>query len=164
MASQGARLGASRRVLALPRLLIPGRVTERPPELILGVVLLALITLVTFAGGLVYRASPYTINPASALASPSAHILLGTDQLGRDELARVIAGGKDSLIVGFAASALAIVIGMLYGLSAGLGPKVVDTILMRVLEAPLPQRQVACFFPLFDAAHAGDRAAMVGRP
>jgi peptide/nickel transport system permease protein len=138
MSSQGARLSAPRsRALALPR--VPGLawLGRRPLQLVLGLVLLAAIALLTFVGPLVYRTSPYTINPAMAIQPPSAHALLGTDQIGRDELARVIAGGQDSLIVGFAASFLAVAVGLLYGLSAGLGPKIADSILMRVLDALL---------------------------
>src|SRR5579875_746210 len=116
MSSSGVDLSAPRGVIAVPRLswLAWGRY---PPQLILGAVVLAAIALVTFVGPLLYRTSPYTLNPAAALIAPSAQALLGTDQLGRDELARVIAGGQDSLIVGFAASLLAVVVGLLYGLS-----------------------------------------------
>jgi len=116
---------------------LPTWISRRSLPLLLGGVLLCAIALVTFAGPLVYRTSPYTINPALAIQPPSAQALMGTDQLGRDELARIIAGGQDSLIVGFAASLLAVAVGLLYGLSAGLGPKVVDSILMRVLDALL---------------------------
>lgn len=138
MSSQGARLSAPRgRVLAAPRLSWLIWLGRWPAQLTLGIALLAAIALVTFAGGLVYRASPYTINPVLAIQPPSAHALAGTDQLGRDELARIIAGGQSSLIIGFAASFLAVAVGLLYGLSAGLGPKLADTILMRVLDALL---------------------------
>ena len=133
MSSQGTRLSAPRRVVAVPRLPFLDWAGARPPQLILGGVLLAAIVLVTFVGPLVYRVSPYTINPVIALTPPSAQALMGTDQLGRDELARIITGGQDSLIVGFAASFVAVALGLLYGLSAGLGPKPVDSILMRVL-------------------------------
>src|SRR5579864_7506859 len=96
MSSQGARLSAPRgRALAPAR--IPGLdwLSRQPLQLVLGIVLLAAIALVTFAGPLVYRASPYTINPLLQLSPPSAQAWVGTDQLGRDELARIIAGGQD---------------------------------------------------------------------
>lgn len=138
MSSQGARLSAPRgRVLAAPRLSWLSWVSRRPPQLILGIVLLAAIALVTFAGGLVYRTNPLTLNPALAIQPPSAQALMGTDQLGRDELARIIAGGQSSLVIGFAASFLAVAVGLCYGLSAGLGPKLADSVLMRVLDALL---------------------------
>jgi peptide/nickel transport system permease protein len=137
MSSQGTRLSAPRRVVALPHLSFLDWTRVWPPQLILGGALLAAIVLVTFVGPLVYRISPYTINPALALTPPSAQAVMGTDQLGRDELARIITGGQDSLIVGFAASFVAVALGLLYGLSAGLGPKPVDSILMRMLDALL---------------------------
>ncbi len=158
MSSQGIPLSApSGRARALPGLTWLGWVSGRPPQLLLGSVLLLAIVLVTFVGPLVYRASPYTINPLLQLAPPSAQALMGTDQIGRDELARIIAGGQDSLIVGFAASALAVLVGLLYGLSAGLGPKLGDQVLMRVLDALLSVPTLviliflASFFRMSDA-------------
>src|SRR5947209_6869446 len=116
MSSQGARLsGPHSRMLAVPRLPVLVWAGRQPAQLLLGVLLLTAIALLTFAGGLVYRASPYTINPLLQLSPPSAQALVGTDQLGRDELARIIAGGQSSLIIGFAASFLATAVGLLYG-------------------------------------------------
>lgn len=138
MSSQGARLSAPPgRALAAPRLPVLAWLGRLPSQLLLGAVLLGAIVLVTFVGGLVYRANPLALNPVVGLTPPSAQAVLGTDQLGRDELARVIAGGQDSLIVGFAASFVAVAVGLLYGLSAGLGPKLADSVLMRVLDALL---------------------------
>src|SRR5438445_13333461 len=108
MSSQGTRLSAPRRVVAVPRLSFLDRAGARPPQLILGVVLLAAIVLVTFVGPLVYRVSPYTINPVLALTPPSAQALMGTDQLGRDELARTSTGGQDSFVGRVPASVVAV--------------------------------------------------------
>ncbi|HVA90675.1 MAG TPA: ABC transporter permease [Chloroflexota bacterium] len=110
---------------------------QRPLVFNLGLLLLALISAVTFIGPLVYRASPYTINPIFQLIAPSSRYPLGSDQIGRDELARLISGGQASLIIGFSASFLAIAFGMTYGLLAGLAPRFGDAALMRLLDALL---------------------------
>jgi peptide/nickel transport system permease protein len=62
---------------------------------------------------------------------------LGTDVLGRDELARLIEGGVETMRVAIPAAALAFVLGVAYGLIAGLGPAWLDRILMRLLDAVL---------------------------
>src|SRR5256885_5097048 len=137
MSNQGTRLSAPRRVVALPHLSFLDWARVWPPQLILGGALLAAIVLVTFVGPLVYRVSPYTLNPALALTPPSVQAVMGTDQLGRDELARIITGGQDSLIVGVAASFVAVALGLLYGFSAGFGPELLGGGFMRHLGALL---------------------------
>lgn len=59
---------------------------------------------------------------------------LGTDGLGRDVLARVLAGGLFSLLVGFSAAAVAVVIGTAWGAAAGFAGGRVDAVLMRVVD------------------------------
>src|SRR5205085_2606228 len=90
MSNQGTRLSAPRRVVALPHLSFLDWARVWPPQLILCGALLAAIVLVTFVGPLVYRVSPYTLNPALALTPPSVQAVMGTDPLGRDQPARVI--------------------------------------------------------------------------
>lgn len=60
--------------------------------------------------------------------------LLGTDQLGRDMLSRLVWGARVSLLVGFIATAVAAVIGSLIGLVSGFFRGVVDGLLMRVID------------------------------
>jgi len=71
-----------------------------------------------------------------------AHVL-GTDQLGRDMLARLLMAGRISLAVGFAAMALSMVFGILVGLAAGFYGGVVGAVLMRFVDA------VLCFPSIF---------------
>ena len=126
---------AGRRTWRLPRL--PVWLQQRPAGFTFGLILLALIVVVSFVVPLLYRASTITVDPLNQLVVPSSSHWLGTDQLGRDQLARVIAGGQASLVIGFAASIFAVVLGLIYGITAGLGPRLVDTVLMRVLDALL---------------------------
>lgn len=65
---------------------------------------------------------------------PSAEHWLGTDTLGRDLLTRIMYGGRVSLMVGFIATGVALLIGVVYGAVAGyLGGKV-DTVMMRLVD------------------------------
>jgi oligopeptide transport system permease protein len=67
-------------------------------------------------------------------ARPSAQHWLGTDYLGRDLLTRLLYGGRISLMVGFAATAVSLVIGVLYGAIAGFIGGRTDALLMRLVD------------------------------
>jgi oligopeptide transport system permease protein len=66
---------------------------------------------------------------------PSAAHWLGTDPLGRDQLTRVMYGSRISLLVGFIATIVALLIGVLWGAIAGFVGGRVDTIMMRTVDA-----------------------------
>jgi peptide/nickel transport system permease protein len=66
---------------------------------------------------------------------PSAAHWLGTDSNGYDELGRLFFGGEYSLTLGFLAGVITIVIGTLYGMIAGFVGGVVDTAMMRLIDA-----------------------------
>ncbi len=74
---------------------------------------------------------PSALGAASeAFTGPSRAHLLGTDVHGRDILERVIHGSRVSLLVGWASVLVAISLGTLVGMAAGLGPRWVDSILI----------------------------------
>lgn len=78
--------------------------------------------------------SPLHVNPAEALAEPSAAHLLGTDQLGRDVYSRVIHGARPSLVIGLGATAIAVVLGCLLGTLAARSKKAGDEVIMRTTD------------------------------
>jgi peptide/nickel transport system permease protein len=80
---------------------------------------------------------PSFIDAEHVLSSPSRAHLLGTDQLGRDVLSRIIWGGRISLLVGFVAVGIATVIGAIVGALAGYYGKIVDSIIMRFVDIML---------------------------
>ena len=65
---------------------------------------------------------------------PSADHLLGTDILGRDLLSRILYGARISLLVGFVATGVALVIGVSWGIIAGYAGGKVDSIMMRIVD------------------------------
>ena len=71
---------------------------------------------------------------ATDLAAPSWQHIFGTDEYGRDYLARVLYGGRVSLLVGVLAMLTSLVIGILVGTIAGLLGGIVDAILMRLVD------------------------------
>ena len=74
------------------------------------------------------------VDPVSALAAPGAGHLLGTDQLGRDVLARIIYGARPSLEIGVGATVLAVAIGSLLGILAATAGRLIDETVMRVTD------------------------------
>ncbi|MCW5828403.1 MAG: ABC transporter permease [Deltaproteobacteria bacterium] len=91
----------------------------------------------------IHDQSPYTNNLARRLEPPSAEHPFGTDQNGRDVLARIIHGGRVSLAVGFVSMGIALVIGILIGALAGWFGGKTDMAISRFIEI------VICFPTFF---------------
>src|SRR5688572_19250646 len=87
--------------------------------------------------------SPNAIELRSRLAPPRGAHILGTDDLGRDVLARLIHGARVSLTVGFLATAISVIVGSFLGALAGYYGRGVDWIVSRLIEV------VLCFPFLF---------------
>ena len=66
-----------------------------------------------------YTVSSYELDPSKILQAPSLEHLFGTDRLGRDMLARILEGGKISLIIGFLAATISSIVGLFIGINAG---------------------------------------------
>ena len=101
---------------------------------ILGLVILICMTLLAALAEWISPYSYETQELALGAAPPSTAHWLGTDTLGRDLFTRLLYGGRVSLMVGFLATAVALVIGVSWGLIAGyLGGKV-DIVMMRIVD------------------------------
>ena len=94
--------------------------------------LLVLIVLASVVGPF-FAQDPYAIDTLSANQAPSTQHLLGTDNLGRDVLARVLVGGRISLAVGFAAMLVGLFLGTAIGIVAGFFKRL-DGVLMRFTD------------------------------
>jgi peptide/nickel transport system permease protein len=102
-----------------------------------GAVMLLLIVLGSILAPVV---SPYGLNEqdvVNRLQPPSWKHPMGTDDLGRDSMTRVLAGGRLSLTIGALAAFAAVVIGVVVGSLAGLLGRWVDAVLMRLVDLAL---------------------------
>jgi len=109
-------------------------VASAPITVILSAIVLAFLLLAAIAPWLIAPGDPLKADPLASLAGPSGDHLLGTDENGRDVLTRIVHGATPSLLTGLGASALALLAGTLLGVLAAQGGKIVDSIVMRVVE------------------------------
>lgn len=96
--------------------------------------LLAVIVLLCFAGPVLFGLDPREIDLNRRLEPPSRDHLLGTDENGRDVLARLLSGGRISLYVGFGAGILGAASGTVIGLSAAWSGRLLGGLLMRFTD------------------------------
>jgi ABC-type dipeptide/oligopeptide/nickel transport system permease subunit len=102
-----------------------------------GIVLLASIALACLASPLLAPADPVRVNLPAQFQRPSAAHWLGTDNFGRDILARVLHGGRISLGVAAIATLISLLIGLLLGGSAGYAGGLFDDVVMRSVDLTL---------------------------
>ncbi|PWD50921.1 peptide ABC transporter permease [Serinibacter arcticus] len=159
-AGDGARAAAPRSRPRRPRLRVP----------VLGwgglaaAVVLVVVAVAAIAPGLLTGVDPLAADPLAALAAPSAEHLAGTDSLGRDVLARIIHGARYSLTIGLAATTLAALGGILLGLLAGSGNRVLDTVVARAVDvlASFPEILLALVLIAFTGPGLGNLIVAIG--
>ncbi|MBK9945122.1 MAG: ABC transporter permease [Kouleothrix sp.] len=100
----------------------------------IGLLLLVLIVGVTLFPRLVTSFDPIKVNIPERLQAPNLRHMFGTDQYGRDILARVAYGGRVSLVMGVVPIVLAAISGTLLGLLAGYYERWGDLLIMRVVD------------------------------
>ena len=100
-------------------------------------VVLIFIVLFCFVGPHIYHTDQVHTNLTSTLCPPSGAHLLGCDNLGYDQVGRLMVGGQTSLEVGVAAAIVAVLIGTLYGAFSGFIGGPLDSFLMRIVDAGL---------------------------
>ena len=98
-----------------------------------GIILLVLIILAIFAPWIAPHSYAYQ-NLELGAQPPSGDFLLGTDTLGRDLFSRILYGARVSLLVGFVATGVALVIGVSWGIIAGYFGGRVDSVMMRIVD------------------------------
>ena len=107
-----------------------------------GLGIIAVLCFIALFAPMLAPYSPYEQDLYRVLAGPSASHWLGTDNLGRDLLSRLLYGARVSLFVGIGSAALSALFGVAIGLFAGFTGGVSDAVIMRITDAFL------CFPPL----------------
>jgi len=102
-----------------------------------GAILVVSLFLVAFLAPWIAPYNPEEIDLSQVLAPPSSSHWLGTDQLGRDVLSRMIWGARISLQVGIVSTGVALVIGIFLGAMAGYYGGWVDAVIMRFVDIML---------------------------
>jgi len=110
------------------------RVWRRSPLTIAGLALIAILALTALSAPLLAPADPLKQVLSTRLDPPSAEHWLGTDQLGRDILSRMIYGSRISLLIGVVVVGLAASVGTFVGLVAGYTGGWLDEALMRLTD------------------------------
>ena len=113
------------------------RVFRQDRVAVASVVLLGVIVTASIVGPVLSPYDTTTIDIKNRFAPPSIAHPMGTDELGRDMLTRVLVGGRLSLGVGLVATIVALGIGVLVGAVAGYVGGVVDNLLMRLVDVAL---------------------------
>jgi peptide/nickel transport system permease protein len=101
---------------------------------VIGAVIVALLLLVALFADVLAPQSPIASDQTHTFERPSVDYPLGTDQLGRDMLSRIIHGSRISLAVGVSSVLLALFVGVPFGMVAGYYGGRVDSVIMRVMD------------------------------
>jgi peptide/nickel transport system permease protein len=126
---------------------------------VFGVGIVVLFLLFCYVGPLIYHTDQVHIDLSQAALAPSGAHHLGTNEVGYDQLGRLMVGGQSSLEVGVAAALLATVFGTLWGAIAGYAGGFIDSAMMRIVDALLAVP--ALFLVLFLASIARPTAGLL---
>ncbi|WP_143240149.1 ABC transporter permease [Agrobacterium sp. DSM 25558] len=108
---------------------------KRNRSAIAGLIIIAFFTLLAVAAPLLPLADPLATSWGAIRKAPSAAHWLGTDDIGRDVLSRMIWGAQASLMAGVVSVAIAVLLGVPFGLISGYFGGWVDQVISRVTEA-----------------------------
>jgi len=108
--------------------------TLHPVNAKIGAILLSLIILSAIFAPLISQYPINQINIAENFSEPSLKHLFGTDSVGRDLFARILYGGRYSLVLGFAGAAFSTVVAIFLGCIAGYYGGFTETLIMRIMD------------------------------
>ena len=109
------------------------RLLANRAAMISAIILTLLILSAIFAPFIATHSYAYQ-NLSLGATAPSAEHFLGTDTLGRDLFSRILYGARVSLMVGFVATFVALIIGVTWGIIAGYYGGRIDSIMMRIVD------------------------------
>jgi len=114
---------------------------RRNPEAILGFALITAFVVIAIFAPLIAPSNPREQNLAlirnGCCPGPSAGHLLGVDELGRDELSRIVFGTRYSLLIGVVSVAVGLSIGIVLGAISGYFGRLADSVIMRLMDIML---------------------------
>jgi peptide/nickel transport system permease protein len=102
-----------------------------------GLGFIVFILLFCFVGPHIYVTNQVNTDLIDTLCTPSGQHLFGCDDVGYDELGRLMVGGQTSLEVGLAAACVSVLFGTLYGAISGFAGGFIDALMMRIVDAGL---------------------------
>ncbi len=110
------------------------RRTRADRRSLIGIIIIVFILLMASVGAALWPYDPTTADFTRTLLPPNRLNWFGTDELGRDVLARILAGARVSLLVGAVSVGIALAVGTAIGLAAGYVGGAVDGLLMRLMD------------------------------
>ncbi|WP_403022111.1 dipeptide/oligopeptide/nickel ABC transporter permease/ATP-binding protein [Salinibacterium sp. GXW1014] len=158
----GSARSAEDRVLSSRR--SPGTIVRlllRRPVAVISLLWIALVSIASFAAPLLMPRDPYETNLSKAYQGPSLENLLGTDQLGRDLLSRLMIGGVEPLSGAAVALSIAVVVGATAGILAGYLGGVFDWVSSRWVEISMAMPGLIVLLVVLAVFPGNTMAAMV---
>jgi peptide/nickel transport system permease protein len=131
------------------------------PSAVIALAFIAVVVLLAVLAPLIAPYDPADQNPRDRFASFSSKYWLGTDDLGRDILSRMLYGLRTSLVASLLAVVLALTAGFLIGVASGYFGGVVDSVLMRIMDAVLSIPGLLLAFAIVGVLGPGLRNAML---
>ena len=113
------------------------RVLRKEPQLWIGAILLILLVGSAILAPVIAPYDPLAPDYSTSLHTPNAAHLFGTDKLGRDQLSRMLYGGRSSLFVGTCAVLIGMAVGIVLGLVSGYRLGWLDSMIMRTMDGIL---------------------------
>ncbi|MDR7419075.1 MAG: ABC transporter permease [Armatimonadota bacterium] len=128
---------------------------------VLGLVVVGTFTLLAVIAPWISPWPPNTQDLMNTLAPPSGEHLLGTDQLGRDLLSRIIFGARTSMGLGVVVVGIGLLAGTALGLTAGLAGRAVDAVVMRSVDMLMAFPSILLALAIVSALGPGLLNAMI---
>ena len=110
------------------------RMLKKNPNMIVGLIILLVFSLMTIFADFLVKYDPVAIDPTDRFMPPGEKHWFGADNIGRDVYARVVYGGRVSLLVGFMVAIFVTLAGLFIGLVSGYSPKL-DMFVQRIMDA-----------------------------
>lgn len=104
------------------------------PLAVIGLVIILALILLAILAPLIAPYSPYEQDLTYRLQPPTGDHLLGTDELGRDILSRILHGSRITLLIIFLVSIIVLPLGLVIGTASGYFGGLIDTVLMRITD------------------------------